>query len=551
MKTVQRLSWTICVAAFLLLGSFAHTQSSGGAKSTTSSASGAPSPSTCSGTNSYYVNTANGNLYDCPSGTWTLVSSGATGTVTSIIAGAGLNGGTVTTSGTFSLALPGTLNAITYDNGAGALAELSSPLTNCSWQVIFNVTASASVAPTTACPGVAVTTPATPYTLASTDRATYLRLTGGSTFALTLCQITTTCANNLPFLSANFNSGTLTITANAADKINNSATGGSLTVLANFATWMYQDSSSAPGNWWPIRVPTFEAFGSTCLTGINWSTTAGVGCNSLGVDSGAANAYVVTGTAITTLTATGIIGCFNPTNANTAASTVNFNGLGATNIVKFTNAALIANDMTVGNPACVRYNGSTFTLTNPVQSTGTNKIVLSNGATVANLTNTGTFTTGTAGTIGGIIDLGAGFLTAAMTGQTTATCTNVTNMTWTIAANKNYSLSCRIPRTLAASATLQYCLGGPGTATSYSLDVQGANGSAGAWADLNTLAQTAYGTKTTASAAAANTAVDIVTAQIQNGSTASGTALTLQTAANGTNTITVLANAVCQLVGLN
>lgn len=477
--------------------------------------------------------------------------SGGVGTLTSITAGSGLNGGTVTTTGTFSLALPGTLNAITYDNGAGALAELGSPVTNCAWQVGFNVTASAIVAPTATCPGVAVSTPSTGYLLASTDRATYLRLTGGSTFALTLCQITTTCANNLPFLSANFNSGNLTITANAADKINNSATGGSLTVLPNFATWMYQDSSSAPGNWWPIRVPTFEAFGSTCLTGINWSITAGIGCNSLGVDSGAANAYVVTGTAITTLTATGIVGCFNPTNASTAASTVNINGLGATNIVKGTNVALILNDITVGNPACVRYNGSTFTLTNPVQSTGTNKQVYSNGATLANTINTGTLTTGTAGTIGGIIDLGAGFLTAAMTGQTTATCTNVTNMTWTIAASKNYSLSCRIPRTLAASATLQYCLGGPGTATSYSLDVQGANGAAGAWSDLNALAQTAYGTKTTASAAAANTAVDIVTAQIQNGSTASGTALTLQTAANGTNTITVLANAVCQLVGLN
>jgi hypothetical protein len=147
------------------------------------------------------------------------------------------------------------------------------------------------------------------------------------------------------------------------------------------------------------------------------------------------------------------------------------------------------------------------------------------------------------------IDTSVGVTTAAMSAQTTATCTTITNMSWTIASGKNYLLRCEIPRTLATTATLQYCLSGPGTAASYSLDVQGSNGTGGIWSDINLLAQTVYAGKTTASVAVANTAIDKVWAEIQNGTTA-GT-LALQTAANGTNSITVLANASCTLTQEN
>lgn len=150
-----------------------------------------------------------------------------------------------------------------------------------------------------------------------------------------------------------------------------------------------------------------------------------------------------------------------------------------------------------------------------------------------------------------IDDQTAGANPSAMSGQTSATCTNVTGMTWNIAANKNYVLRCKVPRTLAASATIAYCLGGPGTATSYSLEADGALGAAGVWGQISTLGQTAWGTKTSASAAAGNTGVDDVSAFIQNGSTGSGTALTLQTAANGTNNILVGANAACTLTQTN
>jgi hypothetical protein len=233
---------------------------------------------------------------------------------------------------------------------------------------------------------------------------------------------------------------------------------------------------------------------------------------------------------------------------------------------------------TLVTPVIGAATGTSLSVTGQLTSTvatGTAPLAVSSTTAVANLTassltvagrnfaapgaiggttpGAGTFTTvtsGTAGTTTGFVDLGAGATLSAMTAQSTATCTPITNMAWNLAANKAYILQCHIPRTLGATATLQYCLGGPGTATSYSLSVQGANGTSGAWSETHILSQTAYATKTPASTAAANTAVDDIYAFIQNGSTASGTQLTLQTAANGNN-ITVLANASCTLTQTN
>ncbi len=200
----------------------------------------------------------------------------------------------------------------------------------------------------------------------------------------------------------------------------------------------------------------------------------------------------------------------------------------------------LANTAAVGNNQILKTN-------NTVGQEAASSIT-DNGTTIA---STETLTIGTAAGSPAVVDKSAGFLAAAMGAQTSATCTNITNMTWNIAANKNYILKCEIPMTLAASATIQYCLGGPGTATSFSLMADGDLGTAGIWSQVSTLAQTAYGTKTNASAAVAANSVQHVWAGIQNGATASGTALTLQTAANGTNAITVGANASCQLTQVN
>jgi hypothetical protein len=141
--------------------------------------------------------------------------------------------------------------------------------------------------------------------------------------------------------------------------------------------------------------------------------------------------------------------------------------------------------------------------------------------------------------------------TADMTAQSSGTCTNITGLTWSIAASKNYILTCEIPVTFAASATLQFCLNGPGSPTHYTLNVAGAMGTSAGFFD-STTADTSWGTKTAATAApGAVTEVAHVRAEIQNGSTASGTALTLQTAADGTHNITVLGDAACTLTQVN
>jgi hypothetical protein len=174
--------------------------------------------------------------------------------------------------------------------------------------------------------------------------------------------------------------------------------------------------------------------------------------------------------------------------------------------------------------------------------------ITDNGTTISSAE---TLTIGTAAGSPALVDKSIGFSPSAMGAQSSATCTTITNMNWNIAANKNYILECKIPMTLAASATIQYCLNGPGTATSYSLEADGDLGTAGIWSQISTLAQTAYQTKTNASASVAANSVQHVWASIQNGATASGTQLALQTAANGTNNITVGAGAACELHQVN
>lgn len=172
-----------------------------------------------------------------------------------------------------------TAHSFTLAEGSSAYNLLTSPSTNGFYSCGFNVTGSAALDPTCSLAGVPVQTPTTPYTMLYSDRASYQRLTGGTTFGITLPQITGNTASNFPFVTQNGNSGTETLTANAADKIDGSATGGNSAILANWVAWVYQDQSNAPGNWWSIKVPTLAAFGSTCTNGLNWSTASGFGCS--------------------------------------------------------------------------------------------------------------------------------------------------------------------------------------------------------------------------------------------------------------------------------
>jgi hypothetical protein len=151
----------------------------------------------------------------------------------------------------------------------------------------------------------------------------------------------------------------------------------------------------------------------------------------------------------------------------------------------------------------------------------------------------------------GYVDTTTGFLATSMGTQASATLTAITGMSWTLVASKNYRLSCEIPITLTSTATAAFGLVGPGSPTSYNLDMYGAIGAAGAYSDQNIIAQAAWvSTKTGASGALAGTAIFHVNAEIQNGSTA-GT-LTLDTSnVAAAGTIQVLANAVCNLTQAN
>jgi hypothetical protein len=161
-----------------------------------------------------------------------------------------------------------TAHALPIGNGASAPNFLPSPTTNGPCQVLFNVTAAAPVDPTCSLPGVSVNAQSGNYTLLYSDRGVYLKFSGGTTATLTLAQITGATASNLPFVVQNLNSGNLTLTANAADSIDGGSTGGSITVLPNFAVFVYQDSSAAPGNWWTIKLPTFAAYNASQLTAV-------------------------------------------------------------------------------------------------------------------------------------------------------------------------------------------------------------------------------------------------------------------------------------------
>lgn len=113
-----------------------------------------------------------------------------------------------------------------------------------------------------------------PGTLLSTDRANYLRWTSGTTLALPA--VAGSFASNFPFAIQN-TSATLTITPNAgaSDLIDGASSG---TIIPNFAAFVYQDSTTAPGHWFTIKYPTFAAFGSTCANPLSWSTATGFAC---------------------------------------------------------------------------------------------------------------------------------------------------------------------------------------------------------------------------------------------------------------------------------
>jgi hypothetical protein len=125
----------------------------------------------------------------------------------------------------------------------------------------------------------------------------------------------------------------------------------------------------------------------------------------------------------------------------------------------------------------------------------TNKDLTGAGNTFASASP---ITAGTAAGSPGFVDKTIGYITTnPMSVQSSATCTNVTNMSWNLAASKNYLLSCEMPVLFVASAQIQWCLNGPGANPSfYSLSAWGPTTAATAFIQEDIINNTAWGTKT-------------------------------------------------------
>lgn len=105
----------------------------------------------------------------------------------------------------------------------------------------------------------------------------------------------------------------------------------------------------------------------TVVAGVpNWQSPTAGNFN-YAVDSGAANAYVVTLTPALGAYTAGTLVQFKATNANTTASTVNVNGLGAKSIKKLGGSTdLVSGDIAAGMIVELEYDGTNFLMLNPV-----------------------------------------------------------------------------------------------------------------------------------------------------------------------------------------
>ena len=262
-------------------------------------------------------------------------------------------------------------------------------------------------------------------------------------------------------LTATYSNGTLGVGAtltNATTQAAFTLDGQSLAVgqrvlIKNQASALqngvYQITTMGDGshNWVLTRVTDFdqaaEMLGGTVIEVTNGTVNAGtvwelftsvvtVGTNSVtftyinittkvdqngspiyGADSGTTNTYAITLNPAPTLYLAGMVFNFLATNANTSASTLNVNGLGAKAITKFGTTALIANDILAGQQVQVIYDGTQFQMISPatIPSSGvtsvsgtTNRITVSptTGSVVVDIAATyvGQTSITTLGTIG-------------------------------------------------------------------------------------------------------------------------------------------------------
>ena len=253
-------------------------------------------------------------------------SVGGGGSVSSITAGAGLTGGTITTSGTIALSLPGSQFAPTYDNGAGALAEVSAPTSpNSVPQTLVSIPSGGlATAAIFTFAGVPIDA-SNPATLLATDRANFLNWTSGT--ALSLPAISGNFASNFPFVIRNTGGADLSITPTTPNNINGGTSQAADVLHTNYAQFIYNDNS----NWFGIKFPAAGNDGSVSLT--QTSQTGGSSSPAFSVATTFNNAGIVGPVmqiALTNTSSAGTCSAFNILGGTSAATTEFGFGCGGT-----------------------------------------------------------------------------------------------------------------------------------------------------------------------------------------------------------------------------
>lgn len=213
----------------------------------------------------------------------------------------------------------------------------------------------------------------------------------------------------------------------------------------------------------PIRLSYLDTNFTSLLTAMNDTLTYS---NYL-LDVGTANAYVVAfaGSLTTSYTA-GLLIQFRIANANTGASTLNVNSLGAKSIVNTNGSALVAGQLPANGIAIVQYDGTNFQLLNdpsagqvlptplPVSQGGTgNTAVPTNGQLLIGNGTGYTLSTLTAGA-GMAISNGAGSITLTSAGGAgLPTLSIVTGTSQAAATGFHYALTNAAASTLTLPAT--------------------------------------------------------------------------------------------------
>jgi hypothetical protein len=202
----------------------------------------------------------------------------------------------------------------------------------------------------------------------------------GGVYAVTLAPAATayTAGMVVRFKADSSNSGAVDINVNALGAKNLfTRAGGELAandILANQIVEAVYDGTS----FYVMHVISAGEITATHLT-----EAAREGVHQYAADSGVANTYAVTLAPAATAYTAGMVVRFKAANANTGASTLNVNAVGAINLKKLGGAALLANDILANQMVIAVYDGTNFQIGGTRSPDYTNTAALPGSSAVA------------------------------------------------------------------------------------------------------------------------------------------------------------------------